>query len=64
VSATAYVNGQPRRLLDLLQDPRLAPLLSDEGAIPRLSELVAALAARHPVQAVSRLSLGLWPPGS
>lgn len=64
VSATAYVNGQPRRLLDLLQDPRLAPLLSDEGAIPRLSELVAALAARHPVQAVSQLSLGLWPPGS
>lgn len=46
ISATAYLNGQPRPVVELLQDPQLAPLLSDEGAIPRLSALVAALGTR------------------
>jgi hypothetical protein len=31
VSVIAYVNGQPRSLLDVLQDPWLAGIVSDEG---------------------------------
>ena len=42
VSATAYVNGQPRSLLDVLQDPWLADIVSDEGPIIRLASLIAA----------------------
>ena len=43
VSQTAYVDGEPRSLLRLLQDPAYAPLLSDEGPLPRLGELIAKL---------------------
>jgi hypothetical protein len=35
VSAMAYVDGAARPLLDLLEDPRLARLVSDEGPISR-----------------------------
>jgi len=35
VSAVAYVDGAARPLLDLLEDPRLAGLVSDEGPISR-----------------------------
>jgi hypothetical protein len=35
VSAVAYVDGASRPLLDLLEDPRLAGLVSDEGPISR-----------------------------
>jgi hypothetical protein len=41
VSATAYVNGRPRSLLDVLQDPWLAAIVSDEGPIVRLASLIA-----------------------
>lgn len=34
VSAIAYLDGRPTFLLDLLADPALAGLLSDEGSIP------------------------------
>jgi hypothetical protein len=39
VSAIAYLNGEARPLLQLLQDPRLASLLSDEGVIARAADL-------------------------
>jgi hypothetical protein len=42
VSAVAYVNGQPRALLDLLEDRRLAGLISDEGPISGRVILAAA----------------------
>ena len=45
VSAIAYVNGQPRSLLDVLQDPWLAGIVSDEGPIIRLAGLIAAASA-------------------
>lgn len=44
VSLVAYVDGVPRSLLDLLQDRRLAGLLSGEGPIERVAELVHAVA--------------------
>jgi hypothetical protein len=44
VSMVAYVDGVPRSLLDLLQDPRIAGSLSGEGPIERVAELVHALA--------------------
>ena len=44
VSLVAYVDGVPRSLLDLLQDPRIAGSLSDEGPIERVADLVHALA--------------------
>ena len=42
VSATAYVNGRPRRCSTCLQDPWLAGIVSDEGPIIRLASLIAA----------------------
>ena len=44
VSMVAYVDGVPRSLLDLLQDPRIAGSLSGEGPIERVADLVHALA--------------------
>ena len=43
VSGTAWVDGAPRSLAALLEDPALAHMLSDEGAIPRVAALVASL---------------------
>ena len=34
VSQTLLVDGRPARLLDVLADPQLGPLLSDEGPVP------------------------------
>lgn len=43
ISAMAYADGEARSITDLLQDAQYAAVLSDEGAIPRVSELVAVL---------------------
>lgn len=40
VSETAVVNGERRSIYDVLADPRLASLLSDEGPIPDLRDFV------------------------
>jgi len=45
VSNVAYVNGVARSISDILKDPRLAAVLSDEGAI-RVTELGAAVGRR------------------
>ena len=42
VSTVVTVDGERRSIYDVLADPALAPLLSDEGPMPRLRELVAA----------------------
>ena len=48
VGRTVWVDGEPRPILDLLADPLWAPLLSDEGPLPRAAALLnaAALPAR------------------
>lgn len=43
VSSIAYVNGEQRSLADILQDPRLAPIVNREGPIPQLDELLTSL---------------------
>lgn len=43
VSKMVFVNGQPRSIFDVLADPQLATLLSDEGPLPRAAELLGAL---------------------
>ena len=43
VSGLVYVNGVQRALADVLADPRLARLLSDEGPLPRLTDRLASL---------------------
>jgi hypothetical protein len=43
VSGLVYVNGVQRALADVLADPRLASLLSDEGPLPRLADRLASL---------------------
>jgi len=43
VSATAFVNGAPVPLEDLMRDPVLAPLISSEGAFERPHALLASL---------------------
>jgi hypothetical protein len=39
VGTTAFVDGLPRSIFELLRDPRLARVLSDEGPIERATEL-------------------------
>lgn len=39
ISDVVFVNGQPRSIYDVLADKLLAPLLSDEGPLPRAAEL-------------------------
>ncbi len=43
VSSVAFVNGEPVRLTELMADPALAPILSDEGPIDDVGELLASL---------------------
>jgi hypothetical protein len=43
VSAVAYVNGHPRSILDILEDPWLAGIVSDEGPIIRLASLITSV---------------------
>ncbi len=40
VNAIAYVNGHAASLLELLQDPQLGALLSDEGILRKAGELL------------------------
>ncbi len=42
VSKVAFVNGEPRSIFDLLADPVLAHLISDEGLLPRAAESLGA----------------------
>ena len=46
VSATAYVNGHARPLAEVLGEPSLARLVSDEGSLPRLNERLQSLIDR------------------
>ncbi len=47
VSDTAYVNGEATPLMNLLQDPKLSTLISDEGEIHDPARLVNILSARN-----------------
>ena len=40
VSDTMYIDGKPASLHDVLQDPQLAALVSDEGPVPILAQLI------------------------
>lgn len=40
VSSVVFVNDTPRSIFDVLADRQLAPLLSDEGALPELADWV------------------------
>jgi len=46
ISTQVFVDGVPRSIFDVLQDPRLAGALSGEGIIANMTELVATLSAR------------------
>ena len=46
ISATAFIDGAPVPLLQVLQNSRLASLLSDEGVVRDATELVDVLASR------------------
>ncbi|MBL7180682.1 MAG: hypothetical protein ISS65_10815 [Desulfobacterales bacterium] len=37
---TVWINGKPRSLLEVLQDPRVAPVLTDEGFINKLLKML------------------------
>lgn len=43
VSLVAYVDGRPRSLVDLLEDPEFGGVLSDEGPIRHVPELIQYL---------------------
>ena len=40
VSDIVLIDGEPRSIYDVLEDPRLAKLLSDEGVIPKVRQLM------------------------
>ena len=40
VSTTAFVNGKPKSLAEILQDPRLSRIVSSEGPIPQPDRLL------------------------
>ncbi len=44
VSQTVYLNGQPASIFDVLADPALSPLLSDEGPLPQVAALERSFA--------------------
>jgi len=48
IAPVAYVDGEARSLLDILQDTQLAGMLSDEGTIQHLAELLDILKAPTP----------------
>jgi len=50
ISETALVDGEPRSVYEILEDPELAPLLSDEGPIRKIRNLMARY-WRQPSQA-------------
>jgi hypothetical protein len=60
VSDTAYVDGQSRSLLSVLQDPLLSSVVSSEGQIHNANALLTVLAKPHqgdlvpPAMAVAR----------
>lgn len=54
VSTVVTVGGERRSIYDVLADPVLAPILSDEGPMPRLGELVAALGGAPAGAAMAR----------
>ena len=58
VSTVAYVQGKAKSIFELLEDRRLAPVLSDEGPMPHLAELMEALAVHGPDTANGRLEIG------
>jgi len=41
VADVAYVDGAPRSIFAVLEDPELAGVLNDEGAVPSMDELVS-----------------------
>jgi hypothetical protein len=47
-----YVNGQPKSIIDALTDTQIAPALSGEGAIQRITDLLTILAV-PPVEAAA-----------
>jgi hypothetical protein len=57
VSDVVYIDGVPASLHDVLADPQLAVVLSDEGPVTGLSQLIPAPPALPPL-------LGLPPPGT
>ena len=52
VSTVMYVNGQPKSIVDALTDTQIAPALSGEGAIQRITDLLTILAV-PPVEAAA-----------
>ena len=48
VSETALVDGKSTSVYDVLQDPALARVLSDEGPIPNLRALLTSTAGDQP----------------
>jgi hypothetical protein len=52
VSVVAYVDGRPRSMLDLLEDPKLAPLLSDEGPVQGVAAFLSHASGQRILAAV------------
>lgn len=63
ISTSVYVNGNRRSLYDLLEDPKLAPMLSKEGGIPHASELIAGKQRSTGARVTGRQRLWLQSPG-
>jgi hypothetical protein len=59
VADVAYVDGAPRSIFAVLEDPQLAGVLNDEGAVPSMDELVSNVIAQDsPIMAQFQPVLG------
>ncbi len=58
VSGTVYVNGVKRSIADVLAEPALAAVLTNEGPLTRVAERLRALTARL---AQERVTVAAWP---
>jgi hypothetical protein len=45
---TVWINGEPRSIIDVLQDPHLAPVLTYEGFIDKLKKMLHLKPSRFP----------------
>ncbi len=46
ISTRVFIDGKPRSIFDVMQDPRLAATLSDEGVMANVAGLIGTLNAR------------------
>ena len=59
ISDTVLLDGRPRSIYEILEDPALSPLLSDEGPIGKVRALLARLRQQPPSREIEKPASGV-----